>query len=97
MNMYGGDEVSIVPFVYPCCTVSVSSMGYFSFVSSSYKPFHPSLPLSLSLIARFIQGYLNKKRGRQRKFMKPQQEKARHEEQMKRERVIFRAKLVVGY
>ena len=29
MHFDGGDKVSIVPFVYPCGTVSVLSMGYF--------------------------------------------------------------------
>ena len=46
-NMYRTDDVSIVPFVYPRETVSVSSLGYFSSVGSSYKPSRPSLPLSL--------------------------------------------------
>ena len=39
----GGDEVNIVPVVYPCVTVSVSSLGYFSSVDSSSKPSHTSL------------------------------------------------------
>ena len=43
----GGDEVNYVPFVYPCGTVSVSSLGSFSSFGSSYKPSHPSLPLYL--------------------------------------------------
>ena len=76
MHLDGGDEVSIVPFVYPSGTVSVLSLGYFSSVGSSYKPSHPSLPLSLR--ARHIQEYFKKKRGRKRKLIKPQQEKARH-------------------
>ena len=29
VNFDGGDEVNIVPFVYPRETVSVSSLGYF--------------------------------------------------------------------
>ena len=74
---YGGDEVSIVPFVYPRGTVSVSSLGYFLSVGSSSKPSHTSLPLSLG--ARHIQEYFKKKRGRKRKSIKPQQEKARHD------------------
>ena len=44
----GGDEVNIVFFVYPCGTVSVSSLGYLSSVGSSSKPSHTSLPLSRS-------------------------------------------------
>ena len=43
----GGDELNYVPFVYPHGTVSVSSLGSFSFVGSSSKPSHPSLSLSL--------------------------------------------------
>ena len=71
--MDGGDEVSIVTFVYP----RVSSMGYFSSFGSSSKPSHPSLPVSV--VARYIQEYFrNKKRGRKRKFIKPQQDKARN-------------------
>ena len=60
-----GDKVNIVPFVYPRGTVSVSSLGSFMSVGSSYKPSHPSLPLSIG--ARHIQEYLKKKRGRKRK------------------------------
>ena len=58
---YGGDEVSIVPFVYPRGTVSVSSLGYFLSVGSSSKPSRPSLPVSVG--ARHIQEYFKKKRG----------------------------------
>ena len=76
VNFDGGDEVGILPFVYPCGTVSVSSLGYFSSVGSSSKPSRPSLPLSLR--ARHIQEYFKKKRGRKRKFIKPQQEKLLH-------------------
>ena len=94
MHLDGGDEVSIVLFVYPCGMVSVSSLGSLSSVGSYFKPSHPSLPLSLG--ALHIQEYFKKKRGRKREFIKPQQEKAMHEEQMKRGKVIFRAKLVVG-
>ena len=49
----GGEEVSIVPVVYPRGTVSVSSLGYFLSVGSSSKPSHPSLPVSLG--SRHIQ------------------------------------------
>ena len=80
------DKINIVPFVYPRGTVSVSSLGYFSSVGSSYEPSHPSLPLSIG--ARHVQEYFKKKRGRKRKFVRPQQEKARHEERMKRVKVI---------
>ena len=41
----GGKYVSIIPVVYPCDTVSVSSLDYFSSVSFSSKPSHPSLPV----------------------------------------------------
>ena len=62
VHLNGGDEVNIVPFVYPRGKVSVSSLGYFSSVGSSSKPSHPSLPLSL--VAHNIQEYLNNKRGK---------------------------------
>ena len=42
----GGDEVSIMPVIYPCGVVSVSSLGYFSSVGYSSKPSHLSLSLS---------------------------------------------------
>ena len=48
MHLDGGDEVSIVPFVYPRSIVNVSSLGYILSVDSSSKPSHPSLPLFLS-------------------------------------------------
>ena len=75
--------------------VSVSSLGYFSSVGSSSKPSRPSL--HVYLVARHIQEYFKKKRGRKQKFIEPQQEKARHEEQMKQGKVIVRENLVVGY
>ena len=87
VDFYGGDEVNYVPFVYPCETVSVSSLGSFLSVGSSSKPSHPSLPLSL--VAHNIQDYSKRKKGRKRKFIKPQQEKSRQEERMKRVKVIF--------
>ena len=90
----GGYEVSIVPFVYPRGEVSVSLLDCFSSVDSSPKSSHPSLPFYVG--ARHIQDYLKKKRGRKQKIVKSQQEKARREERMKRDKVIFRAKLVVG-
>ena len=65
----GGNEVSIMPVVYPCETVSVSSLGCFSSVGSSSKPYHPSLPLSLRL--NHIQYYFNKKRGGKQKYINP--------------------------
>ena len=97
MHFDGGDEVNIVPFVYPRGTASVSSLGSFSSVGSSSKPYHPYLPLSLG--AHSIQEYFKKKKKkeRKRKFIKPQQEKARQEEQTKRDNVVVQAKLVVGY
>ena len=90
-----GEEVNDIPFVYPRGTVSVSSLGSFSSIGSSSKPSHPSLPLSLR--AHNIQEYFKRKRGRKRKCIKPQQEKARQEERMKRVKVIIRENLVVGY
>ena len=91
----GGDEVNIAPFVHTGGTASVSSLGFFSSVGYSSKPSHPSLTLSLR--EHNIQEYFKRKRGRKQKFIKPQQEKARQEERMKRVKVIVKAKLVVGY
>ena len=45
----GGDEFSFMPVVYPHGTVSVSSLGSFSYVGSSSKTSHTSLPLSLKV------------------------------------------------
>ena len=53
--------------------------------------------MPLSLGAHNIQEYFKRKRGRKRKLVKPQQEKARQKEQTKRVKVIVRSKLVVGY
>ena len=64
LNFDGGDEVNIVPFVYPRGTVSVSSLVSFLSVGSYSKPSHPSLPLSLG--AHQIQEYFKKKRGRKK-------------------------------
>ena len=68
---YGGDEVSIVSFVYPLGTVSVSSLGYFSSVGSSSKPSHTSLPVSVG--AGHIQEYSKENRGRKGKIIKQHQ------------------------
>ena len=43
----GGEDASIVHVIYPPGTVSVSSLGSFSSVSSSSEPSHPYLPVSL--------------------------------------------------
>ena len=63
----GGEDVSIMPVVYPCGAVNVSSLVSFSSVGSSSKPSHTSLPVSIG--ARHIQEYFNNKRGRNRKFI----------------------------
>ena len=83
----GGEEVSIVPIVYPCGTVSVSSLGSFLSIGYSSKPSHTSLPVSLG--AQQIQEYFKNKRGRKRRLIRPHQEEARHEERMKKSKVIF--------
>ena len=57
----GGDEVSVMPVLYPRGTVNVSSLGYFLYFGSSYKPSHPSISLSLGV--HLIQEYFRKKRG----------------------------------
>ena len=95
MHFDEGDEVNIVPFVYPRGTVSVSSLGSFSSVGSSSKPSYLSLPLSLGL--HCIQDYFNNRRGRKRKYIDPQEDKARRKQQMNKMRVTFQVKLVVGY
>ena len=79
------EEFIILPVVYPCGTVSVSSIGSFSSVGSSSKSSHPSVHLSIG--SCHIQYYSKKKRGRE-KCIKPQQEKARHEEQINRSKVV---------
>ena len=58
----GYEDFSILPVVYPCGTVSVSSLGYFSSVGYSSKPSHPSFPVSIG--APYIKEYLKNKRGR---------------------------------
>ena len=47
VNLDGGYEFNIVPFVYTRGEVSVSSLGSFSSVGYSSKPSRPYLPLSL--------------------------------------------------
>ena len=90
----GGEEVSILPVVYPCETVSVSTLGYFSSIGSSSKTSHSYLTVSLG--ARHIQYYIKNKRGRKRKFNKPQQDKPMHEKRIIQSTVIVQEKLVVG-
>ena len=51
----------------------------------------------MSVGARLIQEYFKKKRGGKRKSIRPQQDKARHEEWMKRGKVIFLENLFVDY
>ena len=62
----GVEYFSIVPVVYPCGAVSVSSLGSFSYVGSSSKPSSkPSYTyLPVSTVARHIQYYFNDKRGK---------------------------------
>ena len=89
------DEVSVMPIVYPCGTVSVSSLGYFVSVGSSSKTSHPSVYISIGV--NCIQQHFNKKRGRNQKYIKPQEKKARHEQQMQQMRLTVQAKFVVVY
>ena len=56
----GGDEVNIVPFVYPRGTVIVSSLGSFLSVGYSSKPSHPSC---LSLLEHATFKSISKRRG----------------------------------
>ena len=66
----GGEEVSILPVIYPCGTVCISSLGSFSSVGSSSKPSYPSFPVSIR--ERHIQEYYKNKWGRKRKLINPQ-------------------------
>ena len=82
--------------VYPCGTVSVSSLGSFSSVGSSSKTIHSCLPFSLGV--HHIQEYFKKnKRGGKQRYINPQYEKARNEEQRTQMRVTVQEKSVVGY
>ena len=82
----GGEEIIIATVIYPHGTVSVSSLGYFSSVGPSSKPSRPYLTISLGSLQ--MKDYCKNKKGRKRKLIKPQQEKARQEDQMKRRKVI---------
>ena len=87
MLVGGGDKVSAIPAVYPCGTSSVSSLGYFLSVGSSYKPSNSSL--TFAIVVHHIQEYFKKKRGRKQKYIKPQEDKVRRDYQMKKMRVII--------
>ena len=67
---FKNNHKEIVPVVYPRGTVGISSLGSFSSVGSSSKPYHPYFPLYFG--ARHIQYYFKKNRGRKRKSIKPQ-------------------------
>ena len=89
----GGDEVSIIPVVCPRGKVSVSSLGYFSYVGYSSKPSRPFLPLFIG--ALHIQDYFKNNRVSNPKCINTQEEKARREEKRKQIRVTLQVKLVV--
>ena len=57
----GGEDISIVPILYPRGMVIVSSLGYFLSVGYSSKTSCPYFPVSLG--APHIQEYFNNKRG----------------------------------
>ena len=61
----GGDEVSVMPVVYPRGTVHVLSLSSFLYVVSSYNTSHPPLS-SLSLGVHRIQEYFEKNRVRRK-------------------------------
>ena len=84
-----------MPIFYPCGTVSFSSLGYFLSIVSTPEPSHYFLLLSLGV--HHIQEYFNKKRDRNQKYIKPQEEKAWHEEQRNKTWKAVESKLVVGY
>ena len=66
---YGDVDASIVPVVYSCGTVSLSSLGSFSYVGSSSKSSHPSF--TVSLLSFHIQEYFKNNRERKIKFIQP--------------------------
>ena len=74
-----------MPVIYPLGAVSVSSLCSLSFVGSSSKPFHTSVPLYL--IVHSIQDYFKKTWGRKQKYINPQEQKASREQHMKQMRV----------
>ena len=82
---YVGVEVSIVTGVYPRGTVSISSLGYFSSMGSSYKPSHPYFLLSLEEC--HVQEF-SRRRGGGIVFIKTQPEKAKNKERTKQSKVI---------
>ena len=90
-----GEDLSIVPVVYPHGAFSVSSLGAFLYVGSSSKTSRPYLPVYI--VARHIQEYFNNKKGRKQKFINPQQEKSRHEDRRKKISIIVLANLVIGF
>ena len=61
-----GDEVSVMSVVCTRGTFSVSYLGYFSSVGSSYKPSYPFL--TLFFVVHHIQEHFKKKRGRKKKI-----------------------------
>ena len=64
---YRDNDIIIISIVSILGSVSVSSLGYFSSVGSSSKPYHYSSPLSLR--AHHIKEYFKKNRGKKRKFI----------------------------
>ena len=91
----GGKEVSKVPVAYPRGVIIFSSLGSFLSVGYSYKPSYPFPPLYIG--ARHNHEYSNKRRDRKRKCIKPHQDNASNEEQIKRSEVIVQENLVIGY
>ena len=83
---YVVDEFGIIHFVYLCGLVSVSSLGPCFYVNSSSKNSHSSLPISLG--ALHIQEYFKNKRARKIRFIKILRDKASHEDQRKKMRVL---------
>ena len=75
--------------------VSVSSLGYFPYIGYYSKP--PPSYLPLSILACHIEEYVNKKRGRKRKFIKPQEDSDRREERGNKMRVTVQVKLVIVF
>ena len=81
----GGDDVIIIPVVYPSGMVIVQSHNYLSSVGYYSKPSHSSF--TLSIYNCHIQKYLKNKRERKGKLINPHQKNAIREERRNQMRV----------
>ena len=93
---YGREEISIMS-VFPHGTISVSSLGSFLPVGSSYLLINLLILPYVSLSEHSIFKSISRRRGREKKIIKPHQDKVRREKQRKKIRVKVQVKLVVGF